>query len=263
MSNLALQRSRRRRRARRNPELHVPSVGDALRSVKHAGSVVGGAVVRRVPGANRVPKWGWYAFGAAAGAGILYLLFRRTAWVISPVLQQNDKRWGATPLGRSSEFNIGGAGCMLTSLTMAVNAFTKDTLTPDVAQAAALSISAGSFDGPNLVLQTAADALGISAPESERLHDGAPLASMRQRLKDTLAKKGMAVVHVAKDFSATGEHFILVYKTKGGNFIAADPAPGSDDVELDAETLTGSSDWGYKVYEYRVVGVAPVYAGAA
>ncbi len=253
-----MSRALARRPVRRNPD--IAGAFAKLRS----GGARARATVERIPGVRRVPRWGWYALGAVSVGGLAWWFFGGRTYSVQ-ILRQANKLWSTTPLGKSTEFTIGEAGCMLTSLTMAVNTLTHDEITPDVAQAAALNYSPNTFSGPELVLEKAADALGVRAPESERIHDTdssgrkPTAAQLSANISAALRNKGMAIVHVAKDFSATGEHFLLVYKKKGGMFVAADPAPGAD-VLIDPKTLTGKSDWGYKVFDYRIVGSAPVYA---
>lgn len=242
----AIARRRRRRGARRNPELAL------------AG--------RRV----HVPWWALIGGAVVAGGGA-YLLFRGNGLSNVVPLNQGDGRWSHTPLGKSSEFTLGGAGCMVTSMTMAVNALTHDTLTPDIAQAAALGYDSNSFSGAGLNLPIAADALDCYAPESERLHDyqHASLDALRSRLDSALGKRGGALAHITKDspspptappnFQSDGQHFILIYKRSGADYLAADPATGTV-IKINRQTLQGRNPGWNK--SYLVLGVAPIYKAA-
>lgn len=247
-------RRSRRRRARRNPR---PRLRDILAKAR----ALGGRAAAKVPGLRRVPRWGWWALGAGGVLGAVWFFFFRGRTHSIDFLKQADAAWSKTLLGTSSSDTIGEAGCFLTALVMAVNSFTKDTLTPDVAQSAALSVDKTSFSGANLNLAVAADSLGIYAPESERVHDGGSADDIRAAIDHALSHRGMAIIHVAMDFSTQGEHFLLVYGKSSGQYLVADPAPG-DSVIIDPDSLTGTSDWGYKTYNYKVVGAAPVYASA-
>lgn len=210
------------------------------------------------------------AGGVVGGVAVLYWLFAGGPPPLKGYLKQGDARWSKKLLGKSDELTIGGYGCMLTAWTMAVNALLDEDFTPDLLQATALQLSSSSFSGPNLALEAASDAVGVYAPNSDRwstptnsvaAHKGATVDELRAAINSTLKKRGFAMVHVDKDFSGTGDHFVLIYKAKGGKFIAADPAIGAP-VELDKTTLMGKSDWGYKIYDYKIVGVAPILKAA-
>ncbi len=188
------------------------------------------------------------------GAGLAAAVFLGGVTVRRYLVQNGP--WGGKLLGSSSSLTIGGAGCMLTSLTMAANALTGTDWDPD--EAMELVQLGGGFNGGLLKLPQAAAALNLSAPESERVHPHASIETMRRTIDNALQRGGVAMVNVDKAYTGTGEHFILVTKKTGSGYAGADPATGKDTI-LDASTLSGIAMWGKVPHTYDAVGVAPIY----
>lgn len=183
----------------------------------------------------------------AIGLGVVavFMLLRARKSVI--VLAQcfipgtgNRTPWAGKFLGRGKEL-IGDAGCVLTSLTMAFNAFNNSNLTPDAAND--IMVAAGAFapgssamtvEDSSVAGRGGADALGMMAPVSERASGPA----MRAAVNNALAKGGMVLLGVAG-----GQHTILLYGASGGGYVAADPAFGKI-INLDGNFLaTDNLHW--------------------
>lgn len=209
-----------------------------------------------------LPTW-QKAASAGAVVGGLYLLFSGMGKRIGRYLVQNGP-WGAMRLGNSPTVTdtIGAKGCLLTSVTMAANTLTgSDWDPPDVNDIlrAGNGFSVGS---PLMKLETAADLLHMSAPESERLHPGASIAQLRSAIDRALSRGGLAIVNVDKaPYTGTGEHFILVHAKTSKGYEGADPATGKDTF-LDPTTLRGVAMWRSTPVNYQAVGVAPIFRGA-
>lgn len=180
------------------------------------------------------------------------------------ILRQNAPEWGSlrlgTPLVRG--VTIGGGGCLLCCLAMAHNELCGGDLTPPTAQDLILDSGSG-FLRANLSIEAAAPALGLVAPDSERVRGsiGAPVLT---KAAHAAMIDGLCIFHVDSDQSGrafddddSGKHFILAARIEGGDFICHDPAPGRV-VRLDARTLSGKAMWGKVLKVYRVVSTIPV-----
>lgn len=176
---------------------------------------------------------------------------------------QGARPWGPMQLGNGGT-SIADGGCALVSFTHASNALYGADLDP--VDANALVLDAGGFSGSLLVFPTAAAALGLRAPDSERIHarSGASVDELAARIDHALSGGGVAVVNVDRSYGGQGAHFVLVTGRRGGDFVAIDPAGDGDvnpfEITIDRATLTASSTWNRHPV---VVGVAPVYRGAA
>lgn len=168
---------------------------------------------------------------------------------------QGDPEWGHQVLGFSRE-TIAEEGCLVTSLAMASNALAGTEWNPsDVND---IAVSAGAFRGAALVLELAAEVVGVRALDSERIHAGDGDADeLRAAIRGALGRGGGAIVNVGHGSPA---HFVFVHGEKGGQFIAADPAGDGNvnpfDIHIDASTLQADSTWNNRPY---VLGVAPVF----
>ncbi len=181
------------------------------------------------------------------------------------VLRQADPQWSKDTLGNSTT-TIGYAGCLLTVLTMIHNFLLSDNITPG--EANRIVRNAGGFQGALTIVPTAAQALGLSAPETLRIR-GAPSGDPRltQLVDIALSSGGVAVCHVDHNeggsFSAdqlsslSGDHFILIFGKRGDTYLAADPAPGTV-IELNSK-LAGESMWGQTKKYYNTVGAFQVH----
>jgi len=113
---------------------------------------------------------------------------------------------------------------------------------------------AKAFSGSSLSVPAAAKALGLNAPDSERLRG---VQDDHKAVSEALSK-GACVLHVATDGGRVGKHFILALRIEGDEVVCADPALGRE-VRLVLNRLTFVM-WGKKQKTYRIVGVLPVTA---
>jgi hypothetical protein len=195
----------------------------------------------------KLERWHLYALAAAVAVVVLggggVLAFVR--------LRQGDPRWGGKLLGQSDKTTIAGAGCLLTTLTMARNAFYGSTMTPDVAND--LILQRGGFSGPNLLSGTGkpAEALGMVTPPNALLREQSSFAALGQLAGEILDRGGIPVIHVTYDGDFVGDHFLLVSKRlAGGNFEAVDPGgrQGTAGVLTLDSTLKGKGVNGVSTY---------------
>ena len=205
---------------------------------------------------RNLPRWAkWLIIG---GAVLAVVGGAALGMKVGTIYWQGDPRWGKRFLGNSST-TIGRAGCLLTTLVMASNTLLGDDLTPDAGNV--LVTDAGGFSGANLILEKAAAAFGLRAPDKDRIRKGS-VVQMRAKIDDALRRGGFAIVHVDKDdndVTKTGDHFVLIHsKSANGVYAAADSAPGKDTM-IDAATLTGTAMWDKTPKHYTIVGVAPVF----
>lgn len=189
------------------------------------------------------------------------------------MLRQNDPRWGARPIG-ASKVTIGRAGCLLTDLAMAKNLYEIASVPPKVItpiEADAICVSANAYQGALLLVERAAKALGMRAPESERLRCKKGDPRVPALVREVLLKGGFAVVHVDHDSTLPdgdpeGDHFVLAFRlvkpdVGPEHFECADPAPGRT-VWLDTKDCMGTCMWGSTLKTYRAVGVIPLWRSA-
>jgi len=168
------------------------------------------------------------------------------------LFKQADRQWSRERLGLGTS-TIGASGCLLCSLLMAKQQLLPSEPTILPPDGNALLLAAKAFHGSSLSVPVAAKALGLSAPDSERLR-GVP--DDRAAIEAALSK-GACVLHVATDGGRTGRHFILALRIEGDEVVVADPALGKE-VRLMLNRLTFVM-WGKKQKSYRIVGVVPVH----
>lgn len=181
------------------------------------------------------------------------------------VLQQNDPLWGGVHVGDSTS-SIGSVGCLMVTLTMIRNFFYGTNLLPP--EANQIIKRSGGYSGALTIVPVAAQALGLSAPESQRIrsaHAGDP--SLVNLVDSALSSGGVAVLHVDHNegnmsssdqlANLAGDHFISVFGKQGSNYLAADPAPGTI-IPLNSK-LAGESMWGSTRKFYNTVGAFQVH----
>jgi hypothetical protein len=163
---------------------------------------------------------------------------------------QGDGEWGGRALGFSRE-TISEEGCMVTALAMASNTQAGTDWNPgDVNE---LAQSAGAFKGDLLILELAAEAVGLRAPDDERIHAGdGDSSELRALMRRALSSGGGALLNVGH---GSPSHFVYLHGEDASGFVAADPALGRD-IHIDASTLQADSGWNNRPY---VLGVAPVW----
>lgn len=188
---------------------------------------------------------------------------------MTTALYQNDRRWASLILGHGPS-HIGGAGCVLVSLTMAARELgSRPDLIPPHANTAC--VIAGAFAGDELIVPKAALALGLFADHEPTL--GLPSDLGLVTALETALAGGMALVRVDVSFDGKGDHTILATKRlDDGRIECLCPAIGP--VTLSAD-LRATADWGHHEGEgaarkwvpnlktYRVVGVRGVRRPAA
>ncbi len=190
-------------------------------------------------------------------------------------LRQADPRWGSRSLG-GSQLTIGRHGCLLCALVTAHSAFAPGGLalhTPDTAETLLRQHSA--FAGGLVITELAGEALGLSTSRADRItiEDGED--SLRARLRTTLERGHLALVHVDHDEhlphgDAAGDHWVLALRLElvdehlaPGDVrvvqeaVCADSATG-EEVRLDLRTLRGVARWGHAPRQYQVRAVQPV-----
>ena len=180
------------------------------------------------------------------------------------VLRQGDPRWGDELLGPGT-LTIRGHGCLLTSLTMAVNALNDQSLTPSQVNKI-LQGRPSAWVGPgqklnrsNLILDFAVPALGMKIVQ--RLRKGStvpPTVSNIKAVADKALQSGaLAIVHVSKDGDDTGDHFVIVNGHNEKGYVISDPAFGTT-LQLD-DNFTGKTKKGTT---YRPVGIISLVSAA-
>jgi hypothetical protein len=165
-------------------------------------------------------------------------------------LVQNSSAWGRMRLGNGGS-TIGGGGCLLTALTMAVNALKGLSMTPP--QVNDIGVAAGAFGTNSSEMNPAilAQALGLTIVERIR-NDPTNVAGMVRVVDEALAADGLAVVHVDYTDDTRGDHFVLVNGKTGSGYTAVDPVSAKT-ITLDGG-LRGPSKWGSVTKNYVPAG---------
>lgn len=170
-------------------------------------------------------------------------------------LAQGDPRWASMPVGFSSEPSS-KVGCFFTTLVAARNMLKSGELLPPAAME--ILKKANAFSGALLVLPTAAAALGVSAPESERIRAGVGTdEQMRAKADDILRRGGLVIFNVGYG-NKTPRHFILCNRRGPNGYECMDVGgPSSALMNISASSLSGVRN---SSRTYVVVGVAGVFA---
>lgn len=165
------------------------------------------------------------------------------------VLKQNGP-WGKFKIGNTT---LAGAGCLITVFTIAVNALTGRTLTPD--QTATLLAQKGGISSSGAAtLDKVTKELGVKIVN--RIDHASP-REIGEVVDQALANNSYAIVHVDKDGNETGDHFVVITERTASGYKAADPAPGKF-ITLD-QNFRGQSNWGNQgIKTYAGVGVRAV-----
>lgn len=187
----------------------------------------------------------------------LALLLRRVVHFPPVFYWQGHAPWGPVALGFSNQ-TIAGEGCLDTCVAMAENAMVGNMFDPGDINDIAKSV--GAFSGAAMFLEPACAAVGLRAPDKQRIHSqsGASIAQLRACIDGALAAGGQAFINVDSAFNKAGAHFVLAYDKSPLGYICADPATADVSI-ISMDTLTGEGTAGVAV-PYCVVGVAPVFA---
>lgn len=153
----------------------------------------------------------------------------------------------AVPIGTSTAM-LNKVGCLIGSVTMAVNYLLGKSLTPLDANEIGKRTK-GAFQGANTDPTILGAAMGIDVPYKLQLRtrSGATTEAMRKRIEDTLRKGGIAIIHVDYDSQTTGgdpngDHFILLLDQQGADPKARESMQASVAALTDAVAKTTSPE---------------------
>lgn len=165
-------------------------------------------------------------------------------------LAQGDSRWGNLLVGNGSS-PYKATGCVVTCVTMVVNALTGASLTPDHLRPGIMLTSA-EYAGGAILSEQAFARLGCVV--RNRIRDSRDVSAMCALIDDTLSKGGLAVVRVDYDLSTPEDnHSVVCFAHDGTGYKCADPANGS------IITLSHSLFLQKPSKTYNATGVQPVF----
>ncbi len=165
-------------------------------------------------------------------------------------LVQNSSAWGGNQLGFGSS-TIGRGGCLITALTMAVNAILGRSLSPADVNQIGRNVGAFAPNSSDVDPAQLARALGLKIGERIR---GMPddLGNMIRVVDEALLAGGLAVVHVDHEGDRDGDHFIVINAKTASGYTAVDPV-NAKTIPLTAG-LRGPSKWGGTTKNYVPMG---------
>ncbi len=147
---------------------------------------------------------------------------------------------------------LSGAGCFLSTLTMASNRLTGGAR--DLVAANAAVAAAGGFQGSNLVIDKAAASLGLTV-QSRQVATPEAMAGAEQALDD--GKQLFAGVDYKRGKNSgisEADHFLLVVAREGDHLRAVDPAGGREIL------FARQPDGSYRSGKYRIAEVGVLAA---
>lgn len=166
------------------------------------------------------------------------------------LLAQGDPRWGTMTVGTSTR-TMADVGCFFTTLVAARNMLRGESMLPP--EAMNILKPKGGFSGAALFLPAAAQLLGVSAPESERIRADvkASIPTLKSKIDDILRRNGLAIINVGYN-DRTPRHFVLCNRKSAAGYECMDVAgPTAKLLTLDASTLSGQ-----RTATKRYIGVA-------
>jgi len=213
--------------------------------------------------------WQWLALGGAAaffllrrgggasasgaGAGALNITSGKDFFQLA----QGDPRWASMLVGFSTkpESSMANVGCFFTSLVATRNMLLGGSMLPP--EAMQLAKRAEAFQNDLLILSTAARALGVSAPESERIRaNEEPVEKLRAKADDILRRNGIVIFNVGYNSTAP-RHFIICNRRSANGYECMDVAgTKAHFMTLDPTSLQGQRTASKR---YITVGVAGVF----
>jgi len=210
--------------------------------------------------------WQWLALGGAAaffllrrGGGAAASTARGGAMNITNgkdffQLAQGDPRWASLPVGFSTK-TMANVGCFFTSLVAARNMLLGGSMLPP--EAMQLVKRQEAFQGVMLILTKAAQALGVSAPESERIRaNQGSVEDLRMKADDILRRNGIVIFNVGYN-GPTADHFLICNRRSAGGYECMDVAgTKAHSMTLDPTSLQGQRTASKR---YITVGVAGVF----
>jgi hypothetical protein len=153
----------------------------------------------------------------------------------------------AVPIGTSTAM-LNRVGCLIGSVTMAVNYLFSKNLSPLDANEVGKRTK-GAFQGANTDPTILGAAMGLDVPYKLQLRtrSGATTDAMRKRIEDTLRKGGVVIIHVDYDSQTTGgdpngDHFILLLDQQGADPKARESMQASVAALTDAAAKTASAE---------------------
>lgn len=169
-------------------------------------------------------------------------------------LAQGDPRWASLPVGFSTK-TMGNDGCFFTSLVAARNMLLGGSMLPPEAMEIAKRQEA--FQGVMLILTKAAQALGVSAPESERIRaNQGSVEDLRAKADDILRRNGIVIFNVGYN-APTSNHFLICNRRSASGYECMDVAgTRAHFMTLDPSSLQGQRTASKR---YITVGVAGVF----
>lgn len=155
----------------------------------------------------------------------------------TPKLVQSDSRWGTQPLGNSTK-GVGEVGCLLTSIAMILSQKLGRLVTPD--ELNRVLQQNGAFQkkdetlkqsGAIMLVEVASKAIeaeyGVKLPMHQS-KNGLTGGEVARHVDSELAAKHPVMLHVDTDGDGTLNHFVVVNRKEGADYIVLDPAMGRE-----------------------------------
>lgn len=147
----------------------------------------------------------------------------------TPRYVQGDARWGAKKIGLSAEKNLHQVGCALTCVAMALSKQLGRDVTPG--ELNDVLVKYGAFDGASLIWAKASAAIeaeyGVALP-MDRKPDTMSGATINSTLDAELAAGRPAILHIDHKNEGKPNHWVLIQRKEGDDFIALDPGSGRE-----------------------------------
>jgi hypothetical protein len=174
------------------------------------------------------------------------------------LLGQGDPAWASLAVGFSTR-TMSDIGCVLTALTMAINALTGQQLSPiDVNAFAKAMGNKGAklpgFDGASIFSSNVASLLGCR--KTTAISDSRNVPEIRALIDDTLAKGGLALVRVDYELGTpNSNHTIVCFRRTPAGYECADPAGTGKIITLNNDLFIQRTS----TRQYFGVGCAPIF----
>jgi hypothetical protein len=167
------------------------------------------------------------------------------------LLGQGDPQWAKQTVGFSTQ-TMENVGCVLTALTIAINALTGRALTPVQVNDTAKANSA--FTGAGIISGDVAKLFGCR--KTTPITDSRNVPEIRALIDDTLAKGGLALVRVDYELGTpNSNHTIVCFGRSAAGYECADPAGLGKLITLDSNLFVQRTT----SKKYFGVGCAPIF----
>lgn len=147
----------------------------------------------------------------------------------TPRYVQNDARWGTKKIGTSAALTIGAKGCALSCVAMELSKRLGRDVTPG--ELNDVLVKYGAFDGVLLSWAKASAAIeaeyGVALP-MDRKPDTMSGATINSTLDAELAAGRPVILHIDHKDEGKPNHWVLIQRKKGDDFIALDPGSGRE-----------------------------------